>query len=529
MLCVNDDWPLDDEAYSKSMPLLHDLLLALNPEPAAWERPVSTLAGGPHNITSMGAENTSDNVAPPPAPTLRRHVCSGSGAVLELPTRAFEVPRDALGPLLSHLTPARRIELHANPTGLSPDELTASIPSLDAVDVDNTISDISGRARVAGHADGPAGQEWAGSEALPLRVAELNAQRGRYWCELAVQILANDSLRAVDVWILNEFDLGMARSEQEHTTRLLAYALGFNYAWGVEFVELTLGNREEQARLTGRGENRWGLHGNAILSRWPLSRPTVVRMPGMAELYKSRGPETAGGYERRLGGRMMLLASTPLAGGPLVTVGTMHAQTSWWYSRQPVHKKLVAESSGLLRAKLAEFEQSEGHMLLLGGDTWPTTCGILGLDGLVNDRSPSNRLVGGKVHLSARAGMDDFICGRGYDVVRGAVRLPCVGRLANSSHAEFALSDHVFVIVDLRRKGTGSSQHWAEPEPAMRGQRASAVGALATGDSTPCVSSIPAVLFLLPILGWWLTTTFDDQSSRGVASAESGHHLATYG
>ena len=34
----------------------------------------------------------------------------------------------------------------------------------------------------------------------------------------------------MDVWLLNEFDLGMARSAQEHTVRLLAYALKLNYA-----------------------------------------------------------------------------------------------------------------------------------------------------------------------------------------------------------------------------------------------------------------------------------------------------------
>ena len=95
-------------------------------------------------------------------------------------------------------------------------------------------------------------------------LAELNAERGRYWCELAAQVLATPVLNQVDVWLLNEFDLGMARSEQQHTARLLAYALGLNYVWAAEFVELSNGNKQEQARTAGR-ENRWGQHGNAIL------------------------------------------------------------------------------------------------------------------------------------------------------------------------------------------------------------------------------------------------------------------------
>ena len=39
---------------------------------------------------------------------------------------------------------------------------------------------------------------------------------------------------------MNEMYVGMARSDQQHAARLMAYHLGVNYAWGLEFVELTL-------------------------------------------------------------------------------------------------------------------------------------------------------------------------------------------------------------------------------------------------------------------------------------------------
>ena len=145
------------------------------------------------------------------------------------------------------------------------------------------------------------------------------------------------------MWLLNEFDLGMARSAQQHTARLFAYALGFNYAWGVEFVELTNGNREEKLRTDGQ-ENRHGLHGNAILSRWPLDETKIVRMPGISQPFTGKGPETAFGHERRLGGRMTLFATTVvglagLAGSgksnrgdrtsfERILLGATHAQTS---------------------------------------------------------------------------------------------------------------------------------------------------------------------------------------------------------
>ena len=234
------------------------------------------------------------------------HVCSGSGDTIRLPKQAFEIPSQ-LQPLLDQLSSERRSELRKNALSLTPEQLTASIRHLDTVDVDNSIS-TSLRAHAT---DGK------------IQVAELNAERGRYWCELAVQVLSTPALRNVDVWLLNEFDLGMARSNQEHTIRLFAHALGLNYAWAAEFVELTNGNREEQARTAGQ-ENRWSLHGNAILSRWPIRDAKVVRMPNMAPLFYSRGFETAFGYEKRLGGRMTLFATTGKEGTQMV-VGATHA------------------------------------------------------------------------------------------------------------------------------------------------------------------------------------------------------------
>ena len=51
-----------------------------------------------------------------------------------------------------------------------------------------------------------------------------------------------------------------------------------NYAWGVEFVELTNGNKGEQRRVGIVDANRDGLHGNALLSRWPLHGVSIVRI-----------------------------------------------------------------------------------------------------------------------------------------------------------------------------------------------------------------------------------------------------------
>jgi hypothetical protein len=192
---------------------------------------------------------------------------------------------------------------------------------------------------------------------------------------------------------------------------------------------------------------RYGLHGNAILSRWPLTEPQVVRMGGMAPLFSSRGRETAGGYEKRLGGRMTLFALTGLGGGggegrrpAELLLGATHAQTSWW----GVH----SHTSAAIHSMQAHIEQAapatSARGVLVAGDTWPTLCRWLGLRGLVEKKSPAARVVHGKVVPWGR-GMDDYICGRGFTLAEPPTRNVGVGRPVQSDRPEFALCDHIFI------------------------------------------------------------------------------------
>jgi endonuclease/exonuclease/phosphatase family metal-dependent hydrolase len=97
-------------------------------------------------------------------------------------------------------------------------------------------------------------------------------------------------LKEADVIVLNEVDWGLKRSGYRNVAAELAAALGMNYAYGVEFVEVDpvqLGTeqfagakeadrrallshiRVEPARLRA-------LHGTAILSRYPLENVRLV-------------------------------------------------------------------------------------------------------------------------------------------------------------------------------------------------------------------------------------------------------------
>jgi hypothetical protein len=191
---------------------------------------------------------------------------------------------------------ARKQWAVVEPKGRQARNLTSQIPNLDVVEIENGFAD-------------PALCRWgsAGTPSLlphQLRIVEFNAERGKHWLQ-AVKLLQD--LEA-DVIILNEMDIGMARSDQQHTTRLLAQALGMNYAWALQFVELTGGTEEEQQATQGL-ENFLGLHGNAILSKCQLHDPLVIRGDDIAPYFSDKATFiNANGFEKRLGGRMILLS-----------------------------------------------------------------------------------------------------------------------------------------------------------------------------------------------------------------------------
>jgi endonuclease/exonuclease/phosphatase family metal-dependent hydrolase len=149
----------------------------------------------------------------------------------------------------------------------------------------------------------------------PLRLAAWNAERLKYGEASAKLLAAQDC----DVILLTEADLGMARSGNRHTTAELAAALDTGYAYGVEFVELGLGDDREQVWHKGQ-RNRAGLHGNAILSRLPLHDLALIRLDTGGRWFLDRVSGKATGTQRRLGGRMALAGRVVTDDGDLVIV-----------------------------------------------------------------------------------------------------------------------------------------------------------------------------------------------------------------
>ena len=145
--------------------------------------------------------------------------------------------------------------------------------------------------------------ERVGAAPREVRVAAWNAERAKFPDASAALIASVFP----DVVLLSEMDLGMARSGQHHTTRRLAEGLRLGYVFGVEFVELGLGDNRERAWHAGAGNLR-GLHGGALLSRWPVRCPAMFRLECEGDWFDgARG-------ERRVGGRIAVAGKLPVAG-----------------------------------------------------------------------------------------------------------------------------------------------------------------------------------------------------------------------
>ncbi len=139
-----------------------------------------------------------------------------------------------------------------------------------------------------------------------------NLERG---IELDGQLEAfrsHEYLRTCDVLLLTETDVGMARSGNRAVAQELARELGLYYAFIPCYLNLTKGSGVE---YHAKGENELGLHGNAVLSRYPLRRVRPIHL--------ENGIDKMAGREKRLGCQTALSADVDFP-NYAVTVAAVH-------------------------------------------------------------------------------------------------------------------------------------------------------------------------------------------------------------
>lgn len=139
-----------------------------------------------------------------------------------------------------------------------------------------------------------------------IRATAWNVERGARLEAVASVLASHELLRQSDVLLLTELDYGMARSGNLHVARELAERLRLSYAFAPCYVALSKGNGLES---DVRGENEEGLHGNAVLARWPIRRAWSVALPN--------GKDKMRGTEKRLGSQRAVVADVEHPAGTL--------------------------------------------------------------------------------------------------------------------------------------------------------------------------------------------------------------------
>lgn len=318
---------------------------------------------------------------------------------------------------LDYITSDRRTYFADNPDGKTPAELNQMLTEINAVEVDNEAS-----------------------SALPgktLRVIAWNIERGRRWREAAQLIEVHPALQNPDIVLLSEMDLGMGRSSNEHTTRELAQKLGMNYAYAVEFLELSAGREDEVSGSLAK--STVGYHGNAILSRFKLENVRAVRFPGIEKWY--------GSGEHRLGDRNAVVAEIQWDGQPVTLVST-HLESGL------LDNRIRGEQTGMILDELDTH--AKGQPVIFGGDLnsphrLPAVSQLVqagfDIEGCNLLAEPTmQRIVEGQV---TRMGLHiDYLALRGLKAVLNATS-PAVVTAAYPDASGTLISDHAAVACEV--------------------------------------------------------------------------------
>jgi len=216
-------------------------------------------------------------------------------------------------------------------------------------------------------------------------------------------------------------DLGMARSGQQHTARLLAASLRMNYAWGIEFVELTRGTASEQTATNG-SSNFSGLHGNAILAKCPIYDPVIYRDRVGPYFSDEASSINANGFEKRLGGRMALLTRISLDRRTSIVVGATHKLKNFGDEI----RQYIGRSSAIIGGDQDwAFCERVGlrHVDNQSHATWPASCAKTG-----NNRG-------------------DILCSNMNVLVPEQTTVPC---LRTTTGISILIGDHAITSVTLQ-------------------------------------------------------------------------------
>lgn len=184
-----------------------------------------------------------------------------------------------------------------------------------------------------------------------IHAAAWNLERGIQLDAIIAACRREPLLRQADVMLLTEIDYGMARTGNRHVARELAESLGFSYAFAPCYLALSKG---AGAEAEAEGENTLALHGNALMSRFPLERVHTLTLPN--------GKDKMAGREKRIGSQRAIIADIDHPHG-LFRVVVVHLDAH--SSQQHRHRQMALV--------LDHLESLEDQVPVLIGGDWNTT------------------------------------------------------------------------------------------------------------------------------------------------------------
>jgi len=196
-------------------------------------------------------------------------------------------------------------------------------------------------------------EEFAGERLQPETVSAVawNIERGMRLDGVIACLREHALLRSADVLFVSELDWGMARTGNRFVAREIAASLSMNYAFAPCYIALTKGaGIEKQVN----GENQESLHGNALLSRYPLHRVHSLSLPN--------GKDKMKGAEKRIGSQRAVIADVEHPAGMFRAV-SLHLDAH--SSQRHRHRQM--------RRVLDHLETLTPELPVLIGGDWNTT------------------------------------------------------------------------------------------------------------------------------------------------------------
>ncbi len=145
-----------------------------------------------------------------------------------------------------------------------------------------------------------------------IRIVDWNINRGLKLSGI-VEFLSS---APADIILLQECDVNARRTHRLNIAQEIARRLQMNYVFGREFQELTQGSGDSPA-----------YHGQATLSRWPLSNARIINFKKQSSFWRPRWflPDIEP-LQERIGGRMALVTDMN-AGGRTVVGYNFHLES----------------------------------------------------------------------------------------------------------------------------------------------------------------------------------------------------------